>query len=198
MTLGKSSIHRCCCSVHLFDHLYFNGYFFRALYLRDNKFKDVQMIELLDSVPSTIEKLDLSGKYNAAINLNNISKLVVSFWKDDSNGRNFAIILTHTLCPNGYSGFRFNVLRSLSLGKLASIKIASEDFQNFGVELEDLKLTHSFIETIKSHAFKYVRGVRRIDLSENYIGQIDNDAFAEVTELFFFTEKKYEQTVIHF
>lgn len=53
---------------------------FRALYIKDNKFNDVQMVELLASVPPTIEKLDLSGKYNAAINLNNISKLVVQLF----------------------------------------------------------------------------------------------------------------------
>lgn len=86
---------------------------------------------------------------------------------------------------------RFNVLRSLSLGQLTSTKIASEDFQNFGVELEDLKLTQSSIETIKSHSFKYVRGVRRIDLSENVINQIDNDAFAEVTESMFFVTRLF-------
>lgn len=51
----------------------------------------------------------------------------------------------------------------------------------FGVELEDLKITHSALETIKSHAFKNVRGIRRLDLSENRISQIENDAFTEVT-----------------
>lgn len=68
----------------------------------------------------------------------------------------------------------------MSLGTLSSPKLAPEDFLDFGVELEDLKLTRSGLDTIKSHAFKYVRGVRRIDLSENHIGQIDSDAFTEV------------------
>lgn len=71
-------------------------------------------------------------------------------------------------------------IRSLSLGRLTSSKLASEDFLDFGVELEDLKLSHSSIDSIKSHAFKNVRGVRRLDLSENSISQIDNEAFAEV------------------
>lgn len=75
---------------------------------------------------------------------------------------------------------RFKSIRSLSLGTLSSTQLSSEDFLEFGVELEDLKLTLSSIESIKSHAFKNVRGVRRLDLSENRIGQIDNDAFAEV------------------
>lgn len=71
-------------------------------------------------------------------------------------------------------------IRSLSLGKLSSTQLQAEDFLEFGLELEDLKLAHASINTIKSHAFKNVRGVRRLDLSENRISQIDNDAFAEV------------------
>lgn len=71
-------------------------------------------------------------------------------------------------------------IRSLSLGRLTTSKLAAEDFVEFGVELEDLKITHSALETIKSHAFKNVRGIRRLDLSENRISQIENEAFAEV------------------
>lgn len=71
-------------------------------------------------------------------------------------------------------------IRSLSLGKLSSTKLSPEDFIDFGVELEDLKLTRSSIDSIKSHAFKNARGVRRLDLSENRISSIDNDAFTEV------------------
>lgn len=76
--------------------------------------------------------------------------------------------------------YRLKEMRSLSLGKLSSTRLQAEDFLDFGLELEDLKLTHAAIDTIKSHAFKNVRGVRRLDLSENRISQIDNDAFAEV------------------
>lgn len=79
--------------------------------------------------------------------------------------------------------FRFKSIRSLSIGQLSTTKISAEDFLDFGVELEDLKLAHSSLETIKSHTFKNIRGVRRLDLSENHIGQIENDAFSEVREL---------------
>lgn len=71
-------------------------------------------------------------------------------------------------------------IRSLSLGRLTTSKLAAEDFVEFGVELEDLKISHSALESIKSHAFKNVRGIRRLDLSENRISQIENDAFTEV------------------
>lgn len=76
--------------------------------------------------------------------------------------------------------FRMRNIRSLSLGRLTTSKLAAEDFNEFGVELEDLKITHSALETIRSHAFKNVRGIRRLDLSENHINQIENDAFTEV------------------
>lgn len=72
-------------------------------------------------------------------------------------------------------------IRSLSLGKLASTQLSPDDFTDFGVELEDLKLTRSSIDSIKSHAFKHVRGIRRLDLSENQISSIDNEAFTEVS-----------------
>lgn len=79
--------------------------------------------------------------------------------------------------------FRLKGIRSLSLGKLSTTQLQAEDFLEFGLELEDLKLAHASIDTIKSHAFKNVRGVRRLDLSENRISQIDIDAFAEVCTL---------------
>ncbi|XP_031631630.1 chaoptin isoform X2 [Contarinia nasturtii] len=71
-------------------------------------------------------------------------------------------------------------IRSLSLGKLTSSQLSPDDFADFGVELEDLKLAHSSIDTIKSHAFKNARGIRRLDLSENIISTIENDAFTEI------------------
>lgn len=71
-------------------------------------------------------------------------------------------------------------IRSLSLGRLSSKILAAEDFTEFGLELEDLKLARSSLDTIKSHAFKNVRGLRRLDLSENHISQIENDAFNEI------------------
>jgi Leucine-rich repeat (LRR) protein len=50
----------------------------------------------------------------------------------------------------------------------------------FGVELEDLKITRASLSSINSHAFKHVRGLKRLDLSENSIGSIDNEAFTDI------------------
>lgn len=82
-------------------------------------------------------------------------------------------------------------IRSLAVGRLPSTVLSSEDFLEFGLELEDLKLAHSSIQTIKSHTFKNVRGLRRLDLSENKINQIENDAFTEVYNIAVITNELF-------
>lgn len=74
-------------------------------------------------------------------------------------------------------------LRSLSIGRIASSKLLPEHFVEYGIGLEDLKITHSGLDTIKSHAFKNVRTIRRLDLSENRISNIDSDAFDDVKKI---------------
>lgn len=71
-------------------------------------------------------------------------------------------------------------LRSLSLTKLSMKNLSPDDFLEFGLELEDLKITRGQLQTIKAHAFMHVRGLKRLDLSENQINQIEPDAFNEV------------------
>lgn len=90
--------------------------------------------------------------------------------------------------------FRMRSLRSLSLGQLSSTNLAPDFFVDYGVELEDVKFTRSSIESIKSHTFKHIRGVRRLDLSENTISSIDNEAFTEVTQthpVFFISHNQF-------
>lgn len=71
-------------------------------------------------------------------------------------------------------------LRTLSLSKISSDMLQSEDFLEFGNELEDLKVSGGGIKSIANNAFKYVRGLKRIDLSENSISKIDDDAFKDI------------------
>lgn len=71
-------------------------------------------------------------------------------------------------------------LRSLSVGRLVSTQLSPEDFNDFGVELENLKIIHAGLQGIKAHAFMNVRGIKRLDLSENSIGSIDKGAFQEI------------------
>lgn len=71
-------------------------------------------------------------------------------------------------------------LRTLSVSKISSDQLQPEDFLEFGNELEDLKMSQGGLKTLFGHAFKYVRGLRRIDLSENRLSKIDDDAFKDL------------------
>lgn len=74
-------------------------------------------------------------------------------------------------------------MRSLSMSRMSSTSIGPDDFKDFGVELEDLQITRAQLSNIQSHAFKHVRGLKRLDFSENGIQTIENDAFDEVGRL---------------
>lgn len=76
--------------------------------------------------------------------------------------------------------FRMRSLRYLSVSKLIRRSISAEDFLEFGVELEDLKIIGSTINRIEASAFQHVRTIKSLDLSENNIDFIDPFAFAEV------------------
>lgn len=71
-------------------------------------------------------------------------------------------------------------MRSLSISRMGTSSVGPEDFKDFGVELEDLQITRASLSGIQSHAFKHVRGLKRLDFSENGISSIENDAFHEV------------------
>ncbi|KAI8420728.1 hypothetical protein MSG28_007951 [Choristoneura fumiferana] len=74
-------------------------------------------------------------------------------------------------------------LRYLAVGKLIRRSIRAEDFLEYGVELEDLKIYGSTIDRIESSAFEHVRSIKTLDLSENNIDFIDPFAFAELHSL---------------
>lgn len=71
-------------------------------------------------------------------------------------------------------------LRSLSLSKLPRKTLVSDDFQEFGVDLDELRIVGGSLDTIQAHAFRYLRTIKLLDLSENEISKIDKDAFVEV------------------
>ncbi|GBO99132.1 Chaoptin, partial [Eumeta japonica] len=78
---------------------------------------------------------------------------------------------------------RMRSLRYLSVGKLIRKTLRPEDFSEFGVELEELRITGSTIKSIESNAFQHVRSLKSLDLSENNIEFIDPYAFAELHSL---------------
>ncbi|XP_041988835.1 chaoptin isoform X3 [Aricia agestis] len=80
-------------------------------------------------------------------------------------------------------GEKMRSLRYLAVSKLIRRSITSEDFLEFGVDLEDLKIIGSTINRIESSAFQHVRTIKTLDLSENHIEYIDPFAFAELHSL---------------
>ncbi|KAG7309738.1 hypothetical protein JYU34_004236 [Plutella xylostella] len=78
---------------------------------------------------------------------------------------------------------RMRSLRYLSVSKLLRRSLRSEDFLEFGVELEDLKIIGSTINRIEGSAFEHVRSIKTLDMSENNIEFIDPFAFAELHSL---------------
>lgn len=71
-------------------------------------------------------------------------------------------------------------LRTLAVSKISSTQLQSEDFLEFGSELEDLKMSQGGLKSIFGNAFKYLRGLKRLDLSENRITKIDDEAFKDL------------------
>lgn len=72
-------------------------------------------------------------------------------------------------------------LRFLSLSKLSKSDLYPDDFLDFGIDLEELQINGGGLQSIKANAFRHVHGLKRLDLSENKISSIDNNAFIDVT-----------------
>lgn len=75
---------------------------------------------------------------------------------------------------------RLRNIRSLAISKIVSQTLLPDDFLEFGLEIEDLKIYKAGLKSIKNHAFREIRTVKRLDLSENQINSIENDAFKEI------------------
>lgn len=123
----------------------------RVISMRDNKVKLTAPAEMFNAIQYTLLKLDLSGDMNDPTNLQALRNMT-----------------------------RMRNMRSLSISRMSGSSLGPDDFVDFGVELEDLQITRGGLQTIQSHAFKHVRGLKRLDFSENSIGTIENDAFTEI------------------
>ncbi|XP_050296865.1 chaoptin isoform X2 [Anthonomus grandis grandis] len=75
---------------------------------------------------------------------------------------------------------RIPQLRKLTLSRLSDPNIGPSDFENFGAHLEEIKVTFANLQSIKSNAFRHLRGLKFIDFSDNNIGTIENNAFFDV------------------
>ncbi|PSN49296.1 Chaoptin [Blattella germanica] len=92
-----------------------------------------------------------------------------------------------------HNGFQYSVYRLDMSGpkmgitslqdlrsRLSQPNLSPEDFLEFGVDLEELRVINGGLKTIKNHAFRHVRGVRTLDFSENEITQMETEAFSEI------------------
>lgn len=71
-------------------------------------------------------------------------------------------------------------LRALAVSNINAQNLVPEDFLEFGYELEILKLYKAGIRIVKNNAFREIRSIKRLDLSENRIETIELDAFKEL------------------
>ena len=75
-------------------------------------------------------------------------------------------------------------LRFLSISTMPGTTLGADDFLEFGMDIKELHIVQSNLQTIKNHAFQHVRGIKYLDFSENSISSIENDAFTEVNVTF--------------
>ncbi|KAF7273812.1 hypothetical protein GWI33_013503 [Rhynchophorus ferrugineus] len=75
---------------------------------------------------------------------------------------------------------RLRSLRSLTLSRLSQPHISPEDFLEFGIDLEEISVTFAGLQTVKNNAFHHVHALKYIDLSDNSIGTIENNAFIDI------------------
>lgn len=75
---------------------------------------------------------------------------------------------------------RLRNLRKLRLPNLIQNHLAPEDFLEFGVNLEELIIISGNLKTIKNNAFRHVRGLKLLDLSENSIETLEPGCLADV------------------
>lgn len=78
----------------------------------------------------------------------------------------------------------FKYLRRLSLSRMTISSLEPDMFMNFTIDMEELQITGSDLKSIRAHAFKYVHGLKYLDLSDNAISLLDSDAFKEVKNIF--------------
>ncbi|XP_034949878.1 chaoptin [Chelonus insularis] len=169
----------------------------RELYLTDCDIMEINSASL-KGLESSLELLDLSG--------NNITSLQSHIFQEFDFLR--TLIFRDNKIINfspaeAFTGFQYSLynldlsgkgngpvslqdlrqmrnLRYLSLSKLSQDTLSADDFLEFGIDVKELHITQSNLNSIKSHAFTHVRGIKYMDFSENSISSIDDEAFSEV------------------
>lgn len=76
--------------------------------------------------------------------------------------------------------FSLKSVRVLHLSRLSQRSLNMDDFYEFGSDLEELHINFAGLQTIKNRAFQSIHGLKVLDVSENAITKIENEAFADV------------------
>ncbi|XP_050445558.1 chaoptin isoform X1 [Cataglyphis hispanica] len=122
--------------------------FLHTLIFRENRIDTFSPTEVFNGFQYSLYNLDLSGKQNSIISLQDLRQM-----------RN---------------------LRFLAISRMPQAILSADDFLEFGMDIKELWIVHSNLNTIKSHTFMHVRGIKNLDFSENSISTIDDEAFSEV------------------
>lgn len=72
----------------------------------------------------------------------------------------------------------------MALSKFSKTQLEPQDFVDFGLDIQQLQINSGQLKTIKNNAFKNIHSVKRIDLSENSIENIEKNAFIDVSTLY--------------
>ncbi|XP_011498419.1 PREDICTED: chaoptin [Ceratosolen solmsi marchali] len=169
----------------------------RELYLTDCDLYDIDSSDFM-GLESSLELLDLSG--------NNLTSLPNHIFQQYDYLRTliFRENRIQTFNPSEvFNGFQYSLynldlsgnkngiislqdlrqmrnLRFLSISKMPGTTLSAENFLEFGMDIKELHVVQSNLQTIKNHAFMHVRGIKYLDFSENAISTIEDNAFTEV------------------
>uniref|UniRef100_A0A8D8SNM6 Chaoptin n=2 Tax=Cacopsylla melanoneura TaxID=428564 RepID=A0A8D8SNM6_9HEMI len=172
----------------------------RELYLVDCKLSSIDPA-IFSGIEDTLQVLDLTGNNLTSIpaelfeQFHSLRSLVVKdntlfslFDRevnvyDNSHQQNLVDfdISGDTNYPVPLQEYRsMHNLMKLSVSRVPKQVITAEDFEGFNVDLEEIDFTHSHLRGIKNNAFRHIRSVKHMDLSNNFITSIDSNAFQEV------------------
>lgn len=75
---------------------------------------------------------------------------------------------------------RIKSLISISMQNVEVDDLVPDLFIGYGFGVEELSIVNANVRSIYPHAFVHVRGLKTIDLSNNELTHVYEDAFAEV------------------
>lgn len=171
----------------------------RELYMRHCRLEFIEP-SAFSGLESSLQVLDISGNnittlpdrlfnsFDLLRTLNLKDNKMISIYPQTTTFTSFQYSLSKldlTGDRNGPTNLqevrRLNNLRSLSISRFGSEVLTPESFMEFGIEMENLRIFHAGLRTIKAHAFQHVRGLKRLDLSENRIDLIEKSAFNDIS-----------------